>query len=145
MLILGYGGSIHDFSYCLLEDEDIVCAVEEERISREKYGIGKASLLARGSKYCLNERPGQKPDMVVTNDLLLPQFKEAHAKDAIIINHHLSHAAGVFYTSGYDEAAILVADGRGSELVQVLKRSLFIMEKGMKSNWSTVLWDRKNN
>lgn len=115
MLILGYGGSIHDFSYCLLEDEHIVCAIEEERISREKYGIGKVSLLARGAKYCLDERPGQKPDMVVANDLLLPQFKEAHAKDAVIINHHLSHAAGVFYTSGYEDAAILVADGRGSE------------------------------
>ncbi len=32
-----------------------------------------------------------------------------------IINHHLAHAYNVFYSSGFDSAAILIVDGRGSE------------------------------
>lgn len=118
MLILGYGGSIHDFSYCLMEDNHIICAIEEERISREKYAIGPKSLIARGSKYCLTvDRVHIHPDMVIANDLLPDQFVQTHAGNALKINHHLSHAAGVFYTSGYQETAILIADGRGSDLI----------------------------
>jgi carbamoyltransferase len=32
------------------------------------------------------------------------------------ISHHMAHAASVFYTSGFDEAAILIVDGHGSDL-----------------------------
>ena len=32
------------------------------------------------------------------------------------ISHHLAHAASAYYASGFDEAAILVVDGNGSEL-----------------------------
>lgn len=32
-----------------------------------------------------------------------------------VVNHHLAHAACVYYSSPYPEAAILVVDGRGSE------------------------------
>lgn len=32
-----------------------------------------------------------------------------------IINHHLCHAAATFYSSDFDEAAVLVIDGRGSD------------------------------
>ncbi|MBW1740201.1 MAG: hypothetical protein JRJ42_03585 [Deltaproteobacteria bacterium] len=32
------------------------------------------------------------------------------------INHHEAHAAGAYYASGFDEAAILVVDGNGSDL-----------------------------
>ena len=34
----------------------------------------------------------------------------------VIANHHLAHAAGVFYPSGFEEAAVLVVDGMGSGL-----------------------------
>ncbi|MEM7263682.1 MAG: carbamoyltransferase C-terminal domain-containing protein [Planctomycetota bacterium] len=32
-----------------------------------------------------------------------------------IINHHLAHAYNVFYSSGFDSAAVLIVDGRGSQ------------------------------
>jgi carbamoyltransferase len=32
-----------------------------------------------------------------------------------VINHHLSHASAVFYSSTFPDAAILIADGRGSD------------------------------
>jgi carbamoyltransferase len=31
------------------------------------------------------------------------------------MNHHLAHAASVYYSSGFNKAAVLVVDGRGSE------------------------------
>ena len=30
------------------------------------------------------------------------------------MKHHVAHAASAFYSSGFDEAAILVVDGQGS-------------------------------
>ena len=33
-----------------------------------------------------------------------------------VIGHHLAHAASTYYTSGFDDAAILIADGNGSDL-----------------------------
>lgn len=32
-----------------------------------------------------------------------------------VVNHHLAHAYAVFYSSGFDSAAVLVVDGRGSD------------------------------
>lgn len=43
MLVLGIGGSSHDFSYCLVEDGIIKLCIDEERISREKHALGKKS------------------------------------------------------------------------------------------------------
>ena len=34
----------------------------------------------------------------------------------VVISHHMAHAASAFYPSGFDEAAILVIDGNGSDL-----------------------------
>ena len=34
----------------------------------------------------------------------------------LIVNHHSAHAAGVFYPSGFSNAAILIVDGMGSDL-----------------------------
>jgi carbamoyltransferase len=33
----------------------------------------------------------------------------------LVINHHLAHASNTFYASGFEEAAVLVVDGRGSD------------------------------
>lgn len=37
-------------------------------------------------------------------------------KKIIQINHHLAHAASVYYTSGFNDAAILIVDGNGTDL-----------------------------
>ena len=34
----------------------------------------------------------------------------------VTISHHMAHAASVFYSSGFDEAAVLIVDGNGSDL-----------------------------
>ena len=37
-------------------------------------------------------------------------------KKIIQINHHLAHAASVYYTSGFKNSAILIVDGNGTDL-----------------------------
>lgn len=55
MLILGLGGSIHDFSACLLHNGKIVCAIEEERLSRSKQAFVDASTFrCKAARYCLD-------------------------------------------------------------------------------------------
>jgi carbamoyltransferase len=52
-------------------------------------------------------------NMLIKNDLV--KYFGAAAKNIKIeyINHHLAHAANAFYSSGYEDAAILVVDGLG--------------------------------
>lgn len=119
MYILGIGGSDHDFACALCKDGEIIVAIEEERISRKKHGIGLVETLELGKsvKYCLDYAQITRADLdlVVSNDLLraAPLFG---FKNFQIINHHLAHAASAYFASGYDSSAILVIDAAGSEV-----------------------------
>jgi len=48
-------------------------------------------------------------------DYLKRKFAADPAK-IVQISHHMAHAASTFYTSGFDEAAILIVDGNGTDL-----------------------------
>lgn len=115
MKILGIGGSNHDISFCYLHNGSIERATEEERISREKHGGGLKSLCFRGMDYCLGNTSPKELDLIVANDILTESTRENYCGlNMIKINHHLAHAASSYYTSGMNEAAILVLDGSGS-------------------------------
>jgi carbamoyltransferase len=135
MNVIGLGGSIHDFSACLVQDGRVPVAIEAERLARQKHCIDKQALAAaiesrqfwklrahdrrhgldRAIAYCLEAAGLQLKDvdLVVSTDTLA--YRPAlGARPVLRINHHLGHAASAFYPSGLDEAAILVADGNGS-------------------------------
>lgn len=118
MRILGLGGSHHDFSACLVVDGHIVSAVEEERLTRKKYGYGLGPRLQRclAGDYVLAEAglTAGEVDLVVANDLLNEVYALRWRDRVHWIGHHLSHAASTFYTSPFPRAAVLVLDGRGS-------------------------------
>jgi carbamoyltransferase len=119
MNVLGIGGSVHDFSCCLVVDGTVVVAIEEERLSRVKYHpLGRIStdqFRLRGIQYCLDAAglTLDDVDQVVGNDLIFPAVLRG-LPDVRSINHHLSHAASSFYLSPHAEAAVLVMDGFGS-------------------------------
>lgn len=119
MYILGLGGSVHDYSACLLDDSKILTFIEEERITRSKNGINLGVKLANGysRKYCCKENNIEISDipLVVANDIINPCML-FRLNNVIKINHHLSHAASSFFCSPYNEAAILVIDSVGSKL-----------------------------
>lgn len=138
MYIIGLGGSLHDFSACLIKNGEIVVAIEEERITRVKHAIDKKILqdaiinnqvwklisqidkntLKQSVEYCLEYEGISMNDVeyVITTDsnAYLPYIKTLD--NVITIRHHMAHAASAYYTSGFDEAAILVVDGRGSSI-----------------------------
>ena len=138
MYILGLGGSLHDFSACLIRDDEILVAIEEERITRQKHAVNKKELesaivnnqlwkfmqrvpnntLKASVEYCLKyaEIDYADIDLVITTDsnTYLPVVNSF--QHMVIMNHHMSHIASAYYTSGYKEAAVLVVDGRGSKV-----------------------------
>jgi carbamoyltransferase len=140
MIILGINGwytRSHDPSACLIKDGKILAMAEEERFIRQKYAVEKLPLNAIG--FCFNET-GLKPDDIDVVafgwdyrekyksrginfgysddeilDIIFPCsiFKYKRKPKFVIIPHHLAHAASTFFTSGFNEATILVVDGQG--------------------------------
>ena len=116
MIILGIGGSVHDYSCAVLVDGNIEVSIEEERISREKHGSGKRSRLFKCIDYCLDtlQISLEDVDCIVATDSLEVISLHKYLDKIIFVNHHIAHCASSYYTSGMDEAAGLVIDGWGS-------------------------------
>ncbi|MGK4009096.1 carbamoyltransferase C-terminal domain-containing protein [Sorangium sp. So ce1036] len=134
--------SAHDGAAVLLEDGEVVAAIEQERLSRLKHS-NKAPFQA--VRYCL-EGQGLRIDDIDRvcfyiseawcNDQLrrgfLPFGPEVRtARDVMrrllgaelgvdldperirFVKHHTAHAASAFFGSGYDESLVLTLDGCG--------------------------------
>jgi carbamoyltransferase len=142
MIILGINGwytRSHDPSACLIKNGKILAMAEEERFIRQKYAVEKLPLNAIG--FCLN-KVGLKPDDIgivafgwdykkkyklrginfpyssdEILDFIFPHstFKHKQKPKLAIVPHHLAHAASAFFTSGLNEATILVVDGQGED------------------------------
>lgn len=129
MYILGLGGSNHDYSACLLKDGKIRFMIEDERIVRKKNAKGLGLQLARGFswRYCLSHEQIELEDVeiIAANDILNPVMYRKIPAEIKLINHHLSHAAASYYTSGFEEAAVLVLDSVGSRQTGVTYESGF--------------------
>jgi carbamoyltransferase len=115
--VLGLGGSGHDWSSCALRGDAIV-AIDEERLTRRKYGVG-SDLLAGVSRRtvldALNVAPADVAH-VVACDLVPESFTYAFRNRVTRINHHLAHAYSAVVASGFTECAVMVCDNAGSLL-----------------------------
>lgn len=115
MVVLGFGGSGHDWSTCATDGRRIV-ALDEERPSRKKYGIGADLLAGLSRRACLGALgvdAGQVRHAVACE--LVPRPYYFPFRDRVtVINHHLAHAYSTFPASGFAEAAVLVVDNSGS-------------------------------
>lgn len=116
-IILGLGGSSHDYSSVLMRDGEVLFAIEDERITRRKRGLTwwyeqpcKASI-----EYCLNASGMTLTDIdfIVAGDLMPERINDAF-DDIVYVNHHLLHAASIHYFTSPKEMAVLVADGAGA-------------------------------
>ena len=134
-------GPQHDTGACLIVEKggELACtAIAEERLSRQKHSRVLPELSIR---YCLDAHGLTLRDVsLIVIDTLGPttlvgdvnpvsrieqpglyddatrQFlAEAEAAtDAVVLNHHLAHAASAYHVLGTDRAAILIVDGSGS-------------------------------
>jgi len=132
----------HDSAAVLVIDGEIVAAAAEERFSRKKHtgdfpvraieyclaeaGIEAADIdeMAHGfdyspykEMYSLDPVTAEQYDQVFSREAILQQLHRAlpefPAERFHAVNHHLSHAASAYYTSGWDECLVVVMDGMG--------------------------------
>ncbi len=151
--ILGLNYAFHDASACIVRNGELVCALEEERFTRQKHcydfpanaiehclriaGLEAADIthvavsikpmlhwqrkLAYGLRYFRDAMPFLKHEVIrpFWQQRALKQWiattwpDEARRPALHFIPHHHCHAAGSFYVSPFESAAILSIDGAG--------------------------------
>src|SRR6185295_5087905 len=149
--ILGISAS-HNGSACLLRGDEIVVAIQEERLSRFKrhriYGAGPSHAIA----YCLNYAgitPSELSLVVLciqgrasdkTHDITLDPFLNVltHGTPTITIPHHYGHAVSAFATSGFAESAVLIVDGTGSPATDFTAGELKLINGNSQDCWETI-------
>ena len=129
----------HNAAVCLLKNGELVFAIEEERLSRKKYDGGPYAALMKVKEYTdkldyliithtqplyLAAKVDFSGDDVYTGLArkmnLIDRRDEWGGEHPQVIEisdqHHKMHAACGFYRSGFDSAAVVIADGAGSQL-----------------------------
>ena len=142
----------HNAGACLLKDGEIVFALEEERLSRQKYDGGPFAVMVKVLEYT------DTLDAIVvshTQSLAESASKVDYSNDDVYtglarklglidrkvdprnhpqvidlsFQHHKIHAACAFYRSGFDEAAAVIIDGAGT------------MHAAQVANTQTTAWE----
>ena len=131
MRILGINCLNHDASISVIEDGEILFAAHAERYSRKKNDkylnndiVSEALSFGEPDKIAYYERPYLKKirqayagqwDQVFSADNLPGNYLKQWFTDKKIhyVDHHKSHAAAGYFTSKFEEAAIVVIDGIG--------------------------------
>ncbi|HEU5130774.1 MAG TPA: carbamoyltransferase N-terminal domain-containing protein, partial [Pyrinomonadaceae bacterium] len=149
--ILGLSAS-HNGSACLLRGDEIVVAIQEERLTRFKRHRIHGSGPSRAVAYCL-ECAGIAPSdlsLVVLciqgraqdkiHDITLDPFLNVitHGIPTITIPHHYGHAVSVFATSGFAESAVLIVDGAGSPVADFTNEELKVLNGNSQDSWETI-------
>jgi carbamoyltransferase len=121
-LVLGLGGSDHDFSAAIVEWGEIKVAIEDERLHRVKRGSvdWDAQPARDAAHYCLEAedvRLDQLAGIFCCDDLERPT-SWLDWSQVTFVNHHAAHAASSYFTSPHRRAALLVIDGHGSPLAE---------------------------
>ena len=131
-----------DAAAALIVDGEPVAAAAEERFNRQKhspnfpsssihYCLEKAGISIKDVDeiaHAFDYAPYQK--LFSLDPLSAKLYREVYSKDALLalvhrefpdfpeqrvhpVNHHLAHAASAYYTSGWDDCLVVVADGMG--------------------------------
>ena len=124
----------HDKGAAIIEDGKLLVAITQERLSRIKhdgaYSGGKIPI--ESIRYCLDYLNLTIKDINIIiyssteeTDDVDEQMKEVFPRIAIppvvFIPHHLAHAYSTFFSSNFDDAAVIVADASGSILSHLTK------------------------
>jgi carbamoyltransferase len=149
--ILGISAS-HNGSACLLRGDEIVVAIQEERLSRFKRhrinGAGPSQAVA----YCLNYAHVAPSDLSLVvlciqgratdkiHDITVDPFLKivTHGIPTITIPHHYGHAVSVFAASGFAESAVLIVDGAGSPVADFTPNELKVLNGDPRDSWETI-------
>ena len=114
----------HNGSVALVSDGKIIYYCEEERLSRLKYdGNPFRGMIKILEEYAIDELiiGGTSPELSklpwTGEDAYTALVRKYNPQVKVTImghQHHLGHAAGAFYNSGFETAVAVIADGAGS-------------------------------
>jgi len=154
MNILGINLS-NNGSICLLKDGQVDFYLEAERITRKKLDyvvkdlvdyVSDVDVIATVDAHWL----GTEKNMLSARDIA--RFRRAFPNAKHVDyrkSHHLAHAAGAFYSSGFDEAACIVVDSNGSSIADKLEiETIFHAKTDNRFQWKTVhkkYWNSPEN
>lgn len=119
-LTLGLGGSDHEFAAALMRDDDILVAIEQERLSRRKHGLALwyEDPVKLSIDYCLGAEGVSLSEVgSVVSSNILPLRVQRSLKDhqVRLYPHHLCHAASAYLMLPWGaRAGVIVYDGFGS-------------------------------
>lgn len=125
MTVLGFSVG-HDKGAVIVQNNKVAIGISQERLSRLKHdgAFTEGAIPVESIMYCLTELDItiDEIDLIVYStteleDNTYEQFNKIFKipKNKLkFIPHHLAHAYSSFFTSGYDEAAVIVADASGS-------------------------------
>jgi carbamoyltransferase len=124
-----------DASICLMEGSRVVCAIQKERLTRQKHHWGRPEdfhsvyrphLAALNGPIdvvveCYSSDPEGENVAAYEQELqetltLAPGYRHAR------ISHHLAHLYSVFHPSPFEEAAVMIIDGQGSPVSDFTER-----------------------
>ena len=132
----------HDKGAAIIENGKLLIAITQERLTRIKhdgaYSDGKIPL--ESINYCLNYLGLTYKDIDLyvystteieddTENQLLPFLGDSVYGKLLFIPHHLAHAYSSFFSSNFDDAAVVVADASGSILSHTNKLSEWYKNK----------------
>lgn len=112
----------HNGSAAYLVDGKTQFYIEEERLSRSKYDgnpfRGILEAINGGVDFLVIGGTHKQPNLTWTGEDPFTALVRKFNKNVQVIDlsheHHLGHAAGAFYNSGFEEAAAVIIDGSGS-------------------------------
>jgi carbamoyltransferase len=124
--VLGIAAS-HNGGVCLLHGDQLVVAVQEERLTRHKRARVVGSQRCLAVDYCL-QAAGIDFGMIdavgftsplsfadPTNDMTAnPDWPRLSKVPLLRVSHHRAHAIAAVATSGFADCAVLIIDGAGS-------------------------------
>lgn len=149
--VLGISAS-HNGAVCLLKGDEIVVAIQEERLSRKKRHRIFGAQHSLALDYCFDYAGIHPRDlsMVVISvqgrlkssnqDLgLNPLLKvKEYGIPTLAIAHHYAHAVSAFATSGFGESAVLVIDGIGSPQEDMAEEEQRVIKNPVEDAWEII-------
>jgi carbamoyltransferase len=146
--VVGISAS-HNGAVCLLKGDEIVVAIQEERLSRIKRQKIFGAQHSLALDYCLEYAgitPADLSAVVITvqgranspmHDLSLsPRLEiKQYAIPTFTVSHHYAHALSAFATSGFKEAAVLVVDGIGSPYEDLSENEREAVKEQVQDGW----------
>ena len=126
MRVLGFSVG-HDKGAVIIEDGKVSVGITQERLSRIKHdGAYKGGLIPFESiNYCLNALSithrdidyyvySTTEEIDTVDSQFFNRYKDLNREILHFLPHHLAHAYSTFFSSGFDESSVIVADASGS-------------------------------